>query len=76
MYKDPTSIFDNNRLDIDDIDTLRGDKSICKGIDLLIGREPMNYNVANNDGNMREFIVNVPNMGDENTRLTPQMHTR
>jgi len=36
----------------------------------------MNYDVANNDGNMRESIVNVPNIGDENTRLTPQMHTR
>ena len=76
MNNNTTSIYNNYTLDIDDNETLRGDKSICKGIDLLIGREPMNYNVANNDGNMREFIVNVPNMGDENTRLTPQMHTR
>ena len=59
MYKDPTSIFDNNRLDIDDNDTLRGDKSMYKGVDRLGGREPVNN--AYNDGDMRESNMNTPN---------------
>ena len=65
MYKDPTSIFDNNRLDIDDNDTLRGDKSICKGIDRLSSRKLMKDDVAYNVGNLRESILKTPSTEGE-----------
>ena len=55
-----TSIYINNILDTDYENTLRGDKSMYKGVDCLSGREPVNNN-AYDDGDMRESYMNTPN---------------
>ena len=54
-----TSKYINDTLDNNNDNTLRGDKSMYKGIDRLGGREPVNN--AYDDGDMRESNMNTPN---------------
>jgi len=54
-----TSIYVNNTLDTDYDNTLRGDKSMYKGVDRLSDRKPVNNNAY--DDNMRESNMNTPN---------------
>ena len=55
-----TSIYIKNTLDTDYDNTLRGDKSMYKGVDRLNGRKPVNNN-AYDDGDTRESNMNTPN---------------